>query len=55
MQQQEFRETIRAEPALMAVEGNTSGSTPRELFDDVIEELEEAYERDAKVGMVSVD
>jgi len=34
---------IKDSQAYLAVSSNTSGSTPKELFDDVIEELEKQY------------
>lgn len=37
---------VRNEPSYLAVEGNKFGSRPRELFEDVIEKLEEVYEKD---------
>lgn len=34
---------IEGEDALRAVEKNISGARPRELFEDVLEDIEEAY------------
>ncbi len=41
----EYEPTILDEPAYAAVKGNTSGSRPRELFEDLVGDLEEAYEK----------
>lgn len=37
---------VKDDPAYRAVDSNQFGSRPRELFDDVIEKLEEKYEKD---------
>lgn len=37
---------IEDEEALGAVEKNSSGSRPKDLFDDVLEEVEEVYAKD---------
>ncbi|KAE8008160.1 hypothetical protein FH972_004700 [Carpinus fangiana] len=37
---------IKDLPAYLAVASNTSGSTPKELFEDVLEELEKLYHED---------
>ena len=37
---------VAKDPAYLAVEGNKFGSRPRELFEDVIEKLEEDYDKD---------
>lgn len=47
-------EVLKDEAAYIAVEGNQSGSRPRELFEDVLEDAEKAYADDRalmKVGM----
>lgn len=43
---QEYHAIIRKEPALLAVEKNTIGSRPKEMFEDVIEEAEAQLEKD---------
>ena len=43
---QEFHALVENEDALKAVEKNASGSRPKELFEDVLEEIEEAYVKD---------
>lgn len=37
---------LKDEPAYIAVEGNQSGSRPRELFEDALEDAEKAYADD---------
>ncbi|KFM23843.1 Pre-mRNA-processing factor 40-like protein A [Auxenochlorella protothecoides] len=37
---------VEAEPAYLAVERNTTGSRPRELFEDLLEDMEKAYLED---------
>lgn len=39
-------DSIKKEPAYLAVEKNVSGSRPKELFDDCIEEVEELFTKD---------
>jgi hypothetical protein len=46
---QEYVEKIKDEEAYKAVEKNLSGSRPRELFDDVIEDAEKDFEKDRTV------
>lgn len=46
---QEYVEKVKAEEAYKAVEKNLSGSRPRELFDDVIEDAEKDFEKDRTV------
>jgi pre-mRNA-processing factor 40 len=43
---QEYQVIIRKESALLACEKNTSGSRPKELFEDAMEEAEAQYEKD---------
>ncbi|XP_056159356.1 pre-mRNA-processing protein 40A-like isoform X1 [Syzygium oleosum] len=38
--------TVKDLPAYMAVASNTAGSTPKDLFEDVAEELQKQYEED---------
>ncbi|KAK9857235.1 hypothetical protein WJX84_007848 [Apatococcus fuscideae] len=45
----EYFEIIRKEECLLAVEKNTSGSRPKELFEDVLEEAEEEHEKTSTV------
>ena len=40
---------VKEEEAYKAVEKNLSGSRPRELFDDVIEDAEKDFEKDRTV------
>ena len=40
---QDFHALVEAEDALKAIEKNSSGSRPRELFEDALEEVEEVY------------
>lgn len=35
-----FHEQVKDSPAYLAVARNTSGSTPKDLFEDVVDELE---------------
>ncbi|GMH23206.1 hypothetical protein Nepgr_025049 [Nepenthes gracilis] len=42
----EYCEKVKASSAYLAVARNTSGSTPKDLFDDVAEELENQYHDD---------
>ena len=42
-------EKIKEEEAYKAVEKNLSGSRPRELFDDVVEDAEKEFEKDRTV------
>jgi len=42
----EYVEVLKDEAAYIAVEGNQSGSRPRELFEDVLEDAEKAYADD---------
>jgi len=44
MRWKEYVALVKEEEVYKAVEGNLSGSRPRELFEDVLEELEEEYE-----------
>ena len=46
---QEYFETIKNEESLIAVEKNSSGSRPKELFEDVVEEAEEEHEKTSSV------
>ena len=46
---QEFVDKIKKEPAYLAVEKNVSGSRPKELFDDCIEEIEGEFTKDRTV------
>lgn len=41
----EYGHTVDKEDAYLAVKANTGGSRPRELFEDLVEEMEEAYDR----------
>ncbi len=43
---QEYVDVLKEEGAYKAVEKNLSGSRPRELFDDVIEDAEKEFEKD---------
>eukprot|EP00210_Caulerpa_lentillifera_P005018 g4792.t1 len=45
----EYYELIHKDEVFKAVERNEFGSRPRELFEDVIEELEEGYEKDRAI------
>ncbi|KAK2080569.1 hypothetical protein QBZ16_000423 [Prototheca wickerhamii] len=45
----QVRELLAEEPALLAVEANASGARPRELFEDLVLDLEDAYLRDREV------
>uniref|UniRef100_A0A7N1A3A1 Pre-mRNA-processing protein 40A n=2 Tax=Kalanchoe fedtschenkoi TaxID=63787 RepID=A0A7N1A3A1_KALFE len=38
--------TVKESPPYMAVASNTSGSTPKDLFEDVLEELQDKYHED---------
>lgn len=49
MRWREYLPSVSSHPAYLAAERAGSGSRPKELFEDVLEELEEAYDR-AKVG-----
>ena len=40
---------VKDEEAYKAVEKNLSGSRPRELFDDVVEDAEKDFEKDRTV------
>ena len=46
---QEYYPLAKHEDALLAVEKNTSGSRPKELFQDVLEEVEEVFEKQQKL------
>ena len=46
---QEYYETVKHEDAYIAVEKNAAGSRPKELFEDVLEEVEERFEKDRTV------
>ena len=46
---QEYYDTIRKEECLIAVEKNASGSRPKELFEDVLEEAEDEHEKTSSV------
>ena len=43
---QEYYEDVRKHKAYLAVEGNKAGSRPKELFADMIEEVEERYTKE---------
>ena len=45
---QEYQPLVKKEAAYAAVDKNTSGSRPRELFEDAVEEAEAALELDRK-------
>ncbi|GAB4853406.1 hypothetical protein Ancab_017584 [Ancistrocladus abbreviatus] len=42
----EYHSKVKDLPAYLAVSSNSSGSTPKELFEDVAEELQKQYEED---------
>lgn len=44
-----YGELVKKHEAYLAVEKNTSGSRPKELFEDMIEDMEKEYDA-AKVG-----
>ena len=46
---QEYYETVKAEDAYVPVERNAAGSRPKELFEDVLEEVEAKFEKDRTV------
>ena len=46
---QEYYETVKQEDAYVAVEKNAAGSRPKELFEDVLEGVEEKFEKDRTV------
>ena len=48
-QLQEYFELIKNEESLLAVEKNSSGSRPKEMFEDMIEEAEEEHEKTSAV------
>ena len=43
---QEYHAIVEFEDVLKAVEKNSTGSRPKELFEDVLEEVEEAFQKD---------
>ena len=43
---QEYVVRVRKEPSYLAVEKNVSGSRPKELFEDCIEEVEKQFGKD---------
>lgn len=45
----EYQPIVRKEAAYEAVEKNLSGSRPKELFQDILEEMEEAYDKNKSV------
>eukprot|EP00191_Tetraselmis_sp_GSL018_P019477 CAMPEP_0177582924 /NCGR_PEP_ID=MMETSP0419_2-20121207/3030_1 /TAXON_ID=582737 /ORGANISM="Tetraselmis sp., Strain GSL018" /LENGTH=858 /DNA_ID=CAMNT_0019072245 /DNA_START=64 /DNA_END=2641 /DNA_ORIENTATION=- len=49
MRWKEYQPTVEDEPVYKAIEGNLSGSRPKELFYDVVEELDEQYDKDRSV------
>ncbi|KAJ9533372.1 hypothetical protein QJQ45_026392 [Haematococcus lacustris] len=49
----EYAPAVKAEEAYLAVERNTQGSRPRELFEDLLEDMEAEYEK-AKVVLRDV-
>lgn len=46
---QEYYELVKKEDAYVAVERNTAGSRPKELFEDIVEEVDAAYDADRTV------
>lgn len=50
MRWKEYQPLVAEDAAFVAVEANLSGSRPRELFEDILEEVEEKYEKD-KAGL----
>ncbi|KAK2458461.1 pre-mRNA-processing protein 40A [Trifolium repens] len=42
----DYHSQVKDMPAYLAVASNTSGSTPKELFEDVVEELEKQYQEE---------
>uniref|UniRef100_A0A803MC30 Pre-mRNA-processing protein 40A n=1 Tax=Chenopodium quinoa TaxID=63459 RepID=A0A803MC30_CHEQI len=57
----DYHSKVKDTPVYVAVSSNTSGSTPKELFEDVVEELKKQYEDDririkdaVKSGKVSI-
>lgn len=42
----DYHSQVKDLPAYLAVASNTSGSTPKELFEDVVEELEKQYQEE---------
>lgn len=48
MRWREFQPLVASHAAYLAAERTSSGSRPKELFEDVMEEVEEAYDK-AKV------
>jgi pre-mRNA-processing factor 40 len=51
-----YRESVRKEPEYLSLASNTSGSRPKELFLDVLADIEEAYSKDkAKLKRLMAD
>lgn len=48
-----LKEETTFQEAYAAVEANTTGTRPKEIFDDLVEELELEYEKD-KVGRITL-
>ena len=46
---QEYYEMVKQEDAYIAVEKNAAGSRPKELFEDILEEVEDRFEKDRTV------
>ena len=45
MRWKEYGELVKREEAYLAVERCVGGSRPKELFEDLVEEMEEEYEK----------
>lgn len=46
---QDYYAIIKNESALIACEKNTTGSTPKELFEDMVEDAEAQFDKDKRV------
>ena len=53
MSEQEYYDLVKREDAYIAVEKNAAGSRPKELFEDILEEVEEQFDADRTVLKVS--
>ena len=49
---QEYLPRIKDNDVLRAVEKNSSGSTPKELFEEVLEEVDKQWEADRYLAIV---
>ena len=50
---QEYLPRIKDNDVLRAIEKNTSGSRPKELFEEILEEVDKQYETDRDIQAVN--